>query len=147
MHLPARLTPLLIACLAMSVVACAKPAFKTGNNVDDVRLAEIVPGEHTRQDVAEILGSPSTVSTFKDDNWYYVSRTTQQTAFFDPEVLEQRTVVVSFDRSGVVESVREVGLEEAQPIEPVARSTPTQGNSLTIMQQLLSNVGRYETAQ
>jgi hypothetical protein len=37
------------------------------------------------------------------------------------------------------------GVEDGRIVEPVERTTPTYGQELTVMQQLLGNFGRFNT--
>ena len=124
---------------------CARPPVVSGNQLDDARLEQIQPGQHTRDDVYDILGSPSHRSAFRGNHWYYVSRTSEQTAFFQPEVIDQRLVVVSFDPDGMVQEVRMVTMDDTQEVTPVARETPTAGDDVTIMKQLFGNLGRFDS--
>lgn len=129
--------------VAGALGACAQPVVTSGNMLDEDRLTSVRPGEHTRQDVVDLLGSPSSIGTFRDSKWYYIARQTQTTAFLEPNVLDQQVIVVSFDNTGVVEDVSEIGLDEARDIQPVARTTPTHGNQITVLQQLFGNIGRF----
>ncbi len=127
------------------IAGCARPPVVSGNHLDDARLEKIQPGAHTRDDVFDILGSPSHRSAFRGNHWYYVSRTSQQTAFFQPDVIDQRLVVVTFDPDGLVQEVRMVTMDETQDVVPVARETPTAGDDVTIMKQLFGNLGRFDS--
>ena len=120
-----------------------------GNIPDQEVVAEIRPGVHAREDIVEMLGSPSTVSTFQDTTWYYVGQKTEQFAFLKPEVIERTVLVISFDETGLVGETRTYTLADGREIEPVGRETPTEGRDLTILQQLFGNIGRFpaETIQ
>ena len=63
---------------------------------------QINPGVDDKNRVAELIGTPSTISTFDDRTWYYICKRTETTAFFDPDVIDQEILVVKFDDSGVV---------------------------------------------
>ncbi len=139
-----------LACglgLAVWLAGCTGTVSQRGNLLDPDRLQEIEPGRHDRQQVAEILGSPSTIGTFSDKKWYYISRRTSRLAFLEPKILEQRVIVVTFDDSGVVENVRELTVEGRREIELVGRTTPTAGQGITVVQQLLGNIGRFNKPQ
>ena len=88
-------------------------------------------------------GSPSTVSTFEDSKWYYIGQKTTQFAFFQPEILERKVLVISFNDAGYVADTRTYGLEDGKIIDPVERITPTEGREFSIIQQLLGNLGRF----
>lgn len=133
--------------LAAALSACSGVVDTRGNLPDPETVLEVQPGIHDRDQVATILGSPSTVATFEDDTWYYVSRRTEQFAFLDPEVLDQQVLMVKFGEDGLVSDMKIYGLEDGQVIDPVERTTPTSGRELTVLQQLLGNLGRFNTGE
>lgn len=133
----------LILCLAViAASACTPIVAKRGNAIDEAQLQQITVLESTREDVARILGTPIQTGAFDDKAWYYVGQRTEQEAFFNPEVKEQTLVTVEFTSEGKVASIRKRGAELAQNIDPVDRKTPTYGKELSIMQQLLGNLGK-----
>ncbi len=136
---------LLAGILALGLGACAKDIRIRGNIPDAEVVSKINPGVHSRVDIQSLLGSPSTVSTFLDSKWYYIGQKSTQFAFFEPEVLERTVLVVSFDAAGLVETTRTYDLADGQIIDPVDRITPTEGREITILQQLLGNIGKFPT--
>ena len=132
-----------MAAVALAVVACSPRIDSRGNLPDPDKLAEIKPGKHSRNDVAEILGSPSSIAVFDQETWYYISKRTEAVAFFEPDVAERQVVIVRFNKKGVVTGVETLGLEQGHAVEAVERKTPTAGAELSIMQQLLGNMGRF----
>ena len=57
--------------------------------------------------------------------------------------MTQRTVTeITFNDAGQVAEVRTLGLDDGQQIAMNGRETPTRGRQLTILEQLLGNVGR-----
>ena len=138
------LRPVLLAgIVALALGACEQSVQVRGNIPEGEAISKINPGVHTRIDIASLLGSPSTVSTFQDSKWYYIGQKTTQFAFFEPEVLERKVLVISFDDAGYVADTRTYGLEDGKTIDPVERITPTEGRELSIIQQLLGNLGRF----
>lgn len=135
---------LLVTALAASLLAACTPRIATHGNLPDPDiLADIVPGEIAKDEVEEILGSPSSVAMFGEEVWYYISERKETTAFFAPELAERNVVIVRFDEEGVVSAVDKLGMTDGRIIEPVERETPTAGNEMTIIQQLLGNFGRF----
>ena len=140
--------PLLSFVLAASLTlvtlgACAPRLDTRGNQVLLEDVATIEPGTHTRRNVMEKLGSPSSTSPFGVETWYYISERTETTAFLAPEIMDRQVVVIQFDVSGVVTKVNTIDTEQAELVEPVPGETPTAGNSLTFFQQMISNLGRF----
>ena len=129
--------------IATLLSACAPIIVQRGNLPDPELLSRVQPGVQSRNQVADLLGSPSSVATFGDEVWYYISSQTETLAFYEPEVTEQKVIAITFDSAGMVKTVRAYGLEDAQAIEPVARITPTGGRAITILEQLFGNLGRF----
>ena len=130
---------------AVSLSACGTGARITGNMPDPDVVAEIRPGATRQGDVAGLLGSPSAVSPFEERTWYYIGQRVESFAFFKPTVLERRVLVVSFNDSGVVEAMQTLDLADGRDVDPVGRITPTEGEDLTILQQIFGNLGRFPT--
>jgi outer membrane protein assembly factor BamE (lipoprotein component of BamABCDE complex) len=129
---------------AAALVSCAPAVDQRGNLPNPDKLAEIHAGSTTKDEVAKILGTPSSVSVFNNDkSWYYISRRTSQTAFLDPDVLDQQVYIVNFDDQGVVKAVDHKVLADGKEVTPVARATPAPGRELSFLEQLIGNLGKF----
>ena len=71
-----------------------------GHIVEPAQLEKIQVGVTKKEGVAEILGTPSSVSTFGNKTWFYMSEMTQRRAFFDPIVLKSNITRIDFDDQG-----------------------------------------------
>ncbi|MGB0684509.1 MAG: outer membrane protein assembly factor BamE [Magnetovibrionaceae bacterium] len=134
-----------VAALSGVLLACTPRVDNRGNLPDPEALASLKAGEYSRQDVAEILGSPTTVAPFDGETWYYVSQQTEQVAFFEPEVKDRMVLALKFDRQGILEDVNILGLEDGKEIELIERETPTAGKDFTVLQQIFGNLGRFNS--
>jgi len=134
---------LVIVTLSAALSGCIERYSARGNLPNPDLLAELKPGDITRDEVGEILGSPSTVATFDKETWFYISETTKTVAFLEPEVTERKVVVLTFDKDGTLNKIKTYGLEDARKIKSVERKTPTAGNELTIIEQLIGNFNRF----
>lgn len=132
---------LLLGSVAM-ISACTPTQASRGNMVEDYRLAEVVPGVSTKTNVLQSLGSPTTQAPFDDNVWYYIAQKTEKRGVFDPEVVDEKIVVVAFDDEGIVQVAQEIDSDRLE-VPRVRRKTPTGGNEVTVLQQLLGNVGRF----
>jgi outer membrane protein assembly factor BamE (lipoprotein component of BamABCDE complex) len=128
------------------VAGCAASVEQRGNLPSQDKIAEVHPGSTTKDEVIKILGSPSSVSIFSDKSWYYISRRTEQISFFDPDVVDQQVYVVNFDSQDVVKAVDHKGLEDGKEIIPVARATPAPGRELSFLEQVIGNLGKFNSA-
>lgn len=132
----------ILALAALLGTACTPTVATRGNIVEDYRMAEIVPGVSTRTSVLQSLGSPTTQAPFDESIWYYIGQKTEKRGIFDPKVVEEKVVVVAFTPDGIVETINEVDADQIN-VAVVRRKTPTSGNEISVLQQLLGNVGRF----
>jgi len=140
-----RFAPLLVAVsLAGLSAACAPTIGNNGFQAIDSKPQDLVAGTDTKETVLAKLGSPSTTSTFEPEQvWYYISQTTEKYTYNRP-VISQRTVTeITFEEgSDKVAGVRTLGLADGDQLAMNPNETPTRGRSLTVLEQLLGNVGR-----
>ncbi len=133
-----------VLLVSILVAAACSPVVRTqGNLLDEERVDAIEIGSSRKGDVAALLGSPSAVATFNDDLWYYIGQKTESIAFFRPEAVERRVLLVQFDDAGIVTDLQELGLEDGQSVDIADRETPTSGREMSILEQFLGNIGRF----
>lgn len=130
---------------AFWLAACSPKIDKTGYVFNEETLSEITPGISDKEAVLTALGSPSTKSSFGPESWYYIHNHKEAYAFFDYEITAQDVVSVSFDESGIVEQVSKYNLDDSQDIAIVKRETPSEGHSLGFFEQVLGNIGRFNS--
>jgi len=121
---------------------CAATVAQRGNVPDPEKLELVKPGD-SKDSVAQTIGSPSTIGTFSDKRWYYISRKTEKVAFFNPSTVDQQVIEVVFDDKDKVVEVKKLNLADANDVDLVGRKTPTAGKSVTIIDQFLGNLGRF----
>jgi outer membrane protein assembly factor BamE (lipoprotein component of BamABCDE complex) len=129
--------------LAAAAAACSPRIDVRGNLPNPDQLALVKPGDVNRDDVAAMLGTPSSTALFDDETWYYISSKTETVSFLSTKELERRIVAISFDKNGTVKAVRELTLQDGKVVKPVERETPTAGNEMTVLEQLFGNIGRF----
>jgi len=129
-----------------NISACTAVTAERGSFLQDYQVEEVKVGESSRSDVLRLIGSPTTQSTFDNDIWYYIGQKTEKRGILDSKVVDERIIVVSFNDEGIVESIKEAAGDRVDI--PYSRTkTPTHGNELTLTQQLLGNMGRFNTKQ
>ncbi len=138
-------TKLFLAALSVAALtaACAPIVGQNGFQAIDAKPSDIVAGTDTKQTVLTKLGTPSTTSTFEQDNiWYYISQVTEKYTYNPARVTQRSVTEITFNDAGQVAGVRTLGLDDGQQIAMNGRETPTRGRQMTIIEQLLGNVGR-----
>ncbi len=136
----------LLATLCMgglTLGACAPITAYSGFQAIDSKPTELVVGTDTKSTARAKLGSPSVVSTFDPNVWFYMSQIKQRVAFRRPQVVKRDVVAVTFDKeTESVASVQSFNLGDGKQIAFSSRETPTRGREMTVLEQLLGSVGR-----
>jgi outer membrane protein assembly factor BamE (lipoprotein component of BamABCDE complex) len=131
-----------IALAAVALLAgCASNRAHKGIVVDQQLVGSIQPGVDNKASVEKLLGRPTFTGEFTPNEWYYVSRDTNQLAFRNPRVTRQTVLHVSFDPKGNVLAVGHTGKELVMNVNPTRRSTPTLGRKRSLFEELFGNIG------
>lgn len=133
----------MVALFSLALMGCETKYITRGHILDPELVASLEKGKDDRRKVAQSLGSPSTLPTFNDRVWYYVSEKLSKEGFLEPEVQSRNILVVVFDEKDLLTEIKNLDLSDGQGVEIVQRITPTEGQDLTILRQLLGNIGRF----
>ena len=133
-----------ILVVASLVNGCAQPVELHGNRINTKSLKEIIPGTSTEKDVLKILGNPVIKQEYGAQNWIYIRSKSQKTVFSGKKLLERVVVRISFNQKGIATSVKRIHNDQHLSIDFAKRKTPTAGQEITILQQLIGNFGRFE---
>jgi outer membrane protein assembly factor BamE (lipoprotein component of BamABCDE complex) len=126
----------------LMVSACTPTTVNRGNFLHQDDIAAIQPFTSNKNDVLNILGTPTAKAVFDENTWYYVGLTTEKKSFMDEKVTGRQTVKISFSDTDFVDTI---ALVENDPVDVPTnnRITPTSGNEVTALQQILGNIGKF----
>jgi len=133
----------IIGGLTVLLGSCAVTETQHGHLLPPNAAEELAQANISQTRVVDLLGTPSAVSAFDRNRWYYVSEIQQHTAFFKPDVVDREVLILEFDRSQRLQRVATLTEEDGREVTLVSRETPTEGNRITIIEQLLGNLGRF----
>jgi outer membrane protein assembly factor BamE (lipoprotein component of BamABCDE complex) len=135
--------------LGLSIImlsGCLPPIVNNRGHVDNFsRFKQLKAGETTRQQVQELLGTPSITNNFGAETWYYVQNRKEAIAFLDPEITKQKVTRIVFNADGVIEKLERYDAKDSKDINLVKDVTPTEGQELGVVEQILGNVGRFNS--
>jgi outer membrane protein assembly factor BamE (lipoprotein component of BamABCDE complex) len=128
---------------ALLVAGCDPMVDNRGFAATPGAVEKLEVDAQSREDVVRLIGSPSSVSTFNPSIWYYITQKQEQFAFFKAKILDQHVLQLTFNESGRLQSIKSYDLSNAQNVAMVSRITPTAGKELTVLEQILGNVGKF----
>ena len=136
----------LVAAVAIAALGACSPRVDVRGNLPDSEIVDTIKvGQSTKDIVQELLGTPSTIATTDNEVWYYIGEKTETVAFFSPTVLDRKVLEIRFDENARVTQVARYGLEDGKDVSLVGRETPTRGKELGFVEQLIGNIGRFNT--
>ena len=140
-----RTVPLVLVCAMTSLTlgGCETVIDHRGFSPTPGSVEKLDTGTQSREDVIRLIGTPSAVATFNPNVWYYISQQQETFAFFKSQIVEQHVLQLTFNDAGRLTTLKSYDLKDSQDITMVSRVTPTAGKELTILEQLLGNVGRF----
>jgi outer membrane protein assembly factor BamE (lipoprotein component of BamABCDE complex) len=144
-----RNAPLLCALIASAALAaaCTPTTSFQGFQAVDAKPQDVQAGVDTKQTVRAKLGTPSAISTFDPDVWFYISQVTETQSFYKPRLLRRDVVAVSFNKGGeTVAAVDSLTMKDGRVIAYNGRETPTRGRELTVLEQLIGSLGNSTLA-
>lgn len=132
-----------IAASLLASAGCSPITSYSGFQAIDSNPKDVKVGTDTKSTVRGKLGSPSATSTFDPNVWFYMNQVKQRVAFQRPKVVARNVTAITFAKdSEAVVSVNNYTLKDGKVIAFNGRETPTRGRELTILEQMLGNVGR-----
>ncbi len=135
-----------ILLLPLLLASCLKAVESRGYTLEEVNVAQVQPQLSTKEDVLQLLGTPSSKSYFGKDTWFYISSKAEKIAFMNAKTIEQHVIGIEFNEIGKVTAVQHYALSDAHNVQFVKDVTPTEGSDTGAVGQILGNVGRFNPA-
>jgi len=122
--------------------ACSPITSYQGFQAVEANPKDVKVGVDSKTTVMDRLGSPSAVAAFDPNTWYYISQVSDQVAFHTPIVRRRDVTAIAFNKADdKVADVRSYTLKDGKVIPFNNRSTPTRGRELSVLEQILGNIG------
>ena len=128
--------------LAILLSACTNIEVQRGAELKQNKIDQITK-ESSKGDVINLLGSPSSKSSFGEETWYYIFNKRDQNIITDDKVIEQDVLVVTFNADDMVKIVEMYDESKAQKVEYSDKKTATAGHEMGVLEQVLGNVGKF----
>ena len=125
---------------------CIKTVHVSGQTLEQEQI-EALHNAKSKADVERLIGSPTSVSSFGQETWYYISSTKESVAFLKDKILKQDIFAISFNPNGSTNIVTRYNEQDANKPVIVSEYTVTKGTSTSPVQHFLSNVGKYRDSK
>ena len=122
--------------------ACSSDTFvtHTGNMPSEERIERLQKGQ-TKQEVINILGSPSCVASLDSNTWIYMSSAIKQVAFMQPEEIDRKLLVIKFNDQAQVVDIQHLNKNSGQEMETSVEASQNQEQAQGFFQKYFGGVG------
>lgn len=139
---------LAFALVAPLVVSGCAPVYRNHGYIPpENNLAEVSIGQTGQAELESLIGRPGTQGVLAGSSWYYVGSRWEYYGAREPREIERQVIAVRFSESGVVSNIESFGLERGRVIVLSQRVTDSGIEGISIIRQLLGNVGRVSAEQ
>lgn len=132
-----------ISFILLICTACSKDIRCHGYNFDEDTIKKIVPMKSTLNEVIEYLGTPTTAALYGEPKFFYINHKYKRRLFLNPELIDQNILQISFTQGGTVASIERYGFNDVESFKFDEASTYLPGNNIGALQQIISNIGKY----
>ena len=114
-----------------------------GQFVSDNAIEEINAKRLTQDEIIDLIGSPTYVPEYSSNTWYYIQRSLTKRAWFDPKVVEQRIIKISFNDHGKMTEAILLPAMYDEKLTVENKYTKTHGTEQNNLQKFVKNIGRF----
>ena len=109
----------------LCTTGCASDWFVThnGNMPTNERISQVNVGQ-SKQQVQQVLGTPSSVVSLDQNTWIYMSSDIKRVAFFEPEEISRDVLTIKFNKDDKVADIKRLKKENGREITVSSDETP-----------------------
>ena len=128
--------------LFLGLQGCESQVTSHGNLIEASQLNKLEIGTTRREDVLILFGPASFEGAFNNNRLYYNNQKMEAPLAGRTQTIERELVVLSFDINNILESIEIRDKYTDQEIVKLDAKTPTPGDTLTVVDQLFTNIRR-----
>tara|TARA_B100000902_G_C27191267_1_gene854061 strand:- start:653 stop:1096 length:444 start_codon:yes stop_codon:yes gene_type:complete len=121
---------------------CSPRISRHGNIFSDDELKILKKTTLNKSEIIEILGQPSTKSTFSDNVWYYIFYIQKERAYFQVKNSNNKVLKIKFDNKQNVETYNIIKNNKSIRIDTVKVDTNTSVFKRGLVRELLDSFVR-----
>jgi outer membrane protein assembly factor BamE (lipoprotein component of BamABCDE complex) len=125
------------------LAGCAKNESIIGYSFPDGYEQHLKVGRTSKDDVIQLLGAPTTESSYGEKTYYYISQRQYYKAFMEPVLEDQKVLALKFNKNDVLSAASQYDLNDYKSIEHDNSKTELRGNEMGVLEQMMHNVGRF----
>ncbi len=131
----------LLFSLLLFNTSCVNKKIVNGQLPDAETLSKLRVDEDSKQIIKHLLGSPSFMGELGDNSFYYFSTISDQVAFLEPDLIDQKILQLKFNSKDILEKIYLFEKNDSKEIDMSSNFTKTTGREISLIEQMISNFG------
>ena len=128
--------------LFLGLQGCESQVTSHGNLIEASQLNKLEIGTTRREDVMILFGPASFEGAFNNNRLYYNNQKMEAPIAGRTQTIERELVILIFDANNILEYIEIKDKSTDQEIVKLDAKTPTPGDTLTVVDQLFTNLRR-----
>jgi len=129
---------LLLSLLFLTACAINTKSIR-GSLIKENEINQLRLGTHSKQQVIQLLGTPSSKSTLNNDQWYYITDHTITKPLKKTQIDKRQILILTF-KNNVLDKISKLDESKSKNFRPEEEKTKSQGTKLTIINQIIQNL-------
>ena len=121
---------------------CIKTYHTSGYVFEEDELAALHKAKN-KLDLEHTLGTPTSISAFGQETWFYITTKKEKLAFFNDKIIEQNIIEISFNSDESINKVSIYTEKNANQLKLVEEYTVSKGTESNTLQKFFYNAGRF----
>ena len=96
-----------------------------------------------QDEIIDLIGTPTYIPEYSHNTWYYIQRSLAKRAWFEPKVVEQRIVKISFNDNRKLLGASLLQDIHNENVNIESKYTKAHGTEQGSLQKFVKNIGRF----
>lgn len=133
----------IISVVLLLILSGCQSVDVRGQFVSDSVIEQINIKKPNQEQLIDMIGTPTYVPDFSENTWYYIQRSLTRRAWFDPKVVKQRILKITFAKNKKVSEAVLMKDSQNEAVSANSAYTKTQGTEQSGIQKFVKNIGRF----
>lgn len=125
------------------MTSCIVSVTNHGYEQDPENFISLKSNKSHKADVIREAGSPSVISSFNKNIWYYVTTKTKRISAFKPKVIESRVIQLYFNNADILNDVSIFTINEHRELKFNRSESSIKGDDTSPLKDFFYNFGRF----
>ena len=134
---------LLVSVLIFLTSSCIVNITNHGYEQLPENFIQLQTNKSHKMDVLEMAGSPSVISTFDPNIWYYVTTKTKRVSIFNPQVIESLVIQLNFTKDETLSDVAVYNMNDSRKLVFNKSQSSIKGDDTNMLKDFFYNFGRF----